>query len=355
MLAIPLPFVVSLLLLVLAGSLWIQRRHLVLWPCLFLLLCATTTCLVGLRWAYDLAFLRMLQSIFASVIPVAAWWVFAQTKSARAPSWWHAIVPLMVTIASLTYPLWEPPLDVMITAQYVLYFGLLWHSSNSDRQPPEYVRLSDWGWAIRAQRIAALMLLFSAVIDGALTLDFMLAQGQHALWILSIGHALLLPTLSLAVMGLSLATTEESDVSHSAETEQRSVSSCEEPERCDSGGASYDSKQIELADQSIITQVKQVVVTQQLFLDPDLTLARIARKSGIPARQISAAINRVMGQNISQWVNQYRIEYATQRLISSEDTITQIYLDSGFQTKSNFHREFSRIMGMTPSQYRQSL
>ncbi|SBS29634.1 HTH-type transcriptional activator Btr [Marinomonas aquimarina] len=351
MLAIPLPFVVSLLLLVLAGSLWGQRRHSALLACGFLLLCALTTALVGLRWTFDLALLRMLQPIFASLIPVVGWWVFSRSKSARRPSGWHALLPMLIAFGSLSYPLWEPPIDALITAQYVLYSLLLWRSADTEQQPPEYIRLSDWVWAIRAQRIAALMLLFSALIDGALTLDFLLAQGQHAMWILSLGHALLLPTLALAVMSLSLSTSEAPP---SAPTPclQATKDTTSEPAITAAEPAAGLS---EAADQTVVAQVTKVVVDQQMFLDPDLTLARLARKSGIPARQISAAINRVTQQNISQWVNQYRIAHAAQRLASSDDAITQIYLDSGFQTKSNFHREFSRIMGMTPSQYRQSV
>lgn len=353
MLAIPLPFVVSLLLLVLAGSLWGQRRQSASLACGFLLLCAVTTFLVGLRWTFDIALLRMLQPIFASLIPVLGWWVFARAKSARRPSWWHALLPTFVTLASVSYPLWGPPLDALITAQYVLYSVLLWHSANTEQQPPEYIRLSDWVWAIRAQRIAALMLFFSALIDGALTLDFMLAEGRHAMWILSLGHALLLPTLALAVMSLSLSTSEEQaepSGSECAESEPEQTTFDTVPQ-----STVERDEALEASDQLIVEQVTALVLGQNMYLDPDLTLARIARKSGIPARQISAAINRVTGHNISQWVNQYRIDYATQRLAHSNDAITQVYLDSGFQTKSNFHREFSRIVGMSPSQYRQSL
>ncbi|MEZ8387612.1 helix-turn-helix domain-containing protein, partial [Vibrio splendidus] len=41
-------------------------------------------------------------------------------------------------------------------------------------------------------------------------------------------------------------------------------------------------------------------------------------------------------------------------LMQSDEAITDIFLSSGFQTKSNFNREFSRITGQTPSEYRSS-
>lgn len=348
MLAIPLPFVVSLLLLVLAGSLWGQRRQSALWACLFLLLCAATTAVVGLRWTFDVAFLRMLQPVLACLIPVVAWWVFCQAKTLQRPTWLHLIVPLLITFASITYPFWEPPIDVLITLQYLIYCVMLWHSAGNKQSSPEFIRLSDWEWAIRAERMAACMLLFSACIDGALTIDFMWAEGEHAMWILSLGHALLLPTLAIAVMGLALMTTPEPSAQEPAVGDVNDVAKIQVAEV-------PPATLTDANDEWVMQQVVALVTGQTLYLDPDLTLARIARKAGIPARQISAAVNRVTGQNISQWINQYRIEYATQRLANSDDAITQIYLDSGFQTKSNFHREFSRIIGMSPSQYRQSL
>jgi AraC-like DNA-binding protein len=104
----------------------------------------------------------------------------------------------------------------------------------------------------------------------------------------------------------------------------------------------------------IVHKIDVLLTTKEVFLDPDLTLDRLARKACIPARQISAAINQVYGRNVSQVVNEYRIERAKTLLTSSDKNITQIYLDSGFQTKSNFNREFNRVTQQTPSAFRRS-
>lgn len=72
MLAIPLPFVVSLLLFVLAGSLWVQRQGESKNACYFLLMCATATAIVGLRWTLNWPIFHSLLAISASVIPVMA-------------------------------------------------------------------------------------------------------------------------------------------------------------------------------------------------------------------------------------------------------------------------------------------
>lgn len=96
------------------------------------------------------------------------------------------------------------------------------------------------------------------------------------------------------------------------------------------------------------------MLEQHLYRDPNLTLERRARRAGIPARRISATLNRIYGRNISQVVNEYRVSDAKRRLVKTPDPVTAILLESGFGTKSNFNREFLRITGMTPSSYRRA-
>lgn len=104
----------------------------------------------------------------------------------------------------------------------------------------------------------------------------------------------------------------------------------------------------------IVAKFDALMKDHQVFKDPDLSLNRVARKLGIPARKISSAVNQTHHQNISKVINAYRIEHAKTLLMQSDEAITDIFLSSGFQTKSNFNREFSRITGQTPSEYRSS-
>jgi AraC-like DNA-binding protein len=82
-------------------------------------------------------------------------------------------------------------------------------------------------------------------------------------------------------------------------------------------------------------------------------LARLARKLIVPAKQLSAAINRTKGENVSRYINRQRIEEAC-RLLSTGQSITVAMLDSGFNTKSNFNREFLRVKGSNPSTWLQA-
>lgn len=89
-----------------------------------------------------------------------------------------------------------------------------------------------------------------------------------------------------------------------------------------------------------------------LYRDPNLSLNRLARRAGVPARQVSAAINAACGVNVSQYVNEFRIGDACKKLHETDTSILTILMETGFHTKSNFNREFLRVTGMTPTAWR---
>ncbi|RBO80256.1 helix-turn-helix domain-containing protein [Marinomonas aquiplantarum] len=346
MIAIPLPFVVALLLSILAILLFLRREETTPSAFVFIALCALTTTVVGLRWSFDYPLFRLIQPILASCIPVTAWYCFSIAHQPHPFKIWHLLPPVFVTLASFTYPFWQPPLDPVLTLLYVAYGAALIRASYKTSNLPEQVRLSDIDNALKAERIAGAMLLMSAMIDGAVAIDYAFFSGDHILLILTISHAVLLPVLVIAVIMMSL----------SMAPNHRDAS--QNDEQSTTIAASKDKSNQPLSTDEvndIVHKIDVLLTTKDVFLDPDLSLDRLARKACIPARQISAAINQCYGRNISQVVNEYRIERAKQLLISTNKNITQVYLDSGFQTKSNFHREFSRVTGQTPSAFRHSM
>lgn len=103
-------------------------------------------------------------------------------------------------------------------------------------------------------------------------------------------------------------------------------------------------------DAALVAALERLMEERRLWLDPDLTLARIARRLGVPAKALSAAVNRVKGENISRVVNGWRVAEAGV-LLKGGASVTEAMLGSGFQTKSNFNREFRRVTGKAPSDW----
>ena len=343
MLSIPLPFVVSLLLIVMATGFFTRKTEQLPLAAYFLLICAATTALVGLRWLLDWPLLRTLQPIVASGIPVMAWYVFARARTAQPLPWWHGIAPAAVAIGSLTANWWTPPLDIVLAGTYTLYGLALWRAASAHLNLAENIPIADMPRATFTTRLAGVALLFSALIDGAISVNFMLWDGAHALLIITLAHAVLLPVLALAVMWMSLHTQVENDI----ETTEKAAANPQPPKTPVTDKSSDE-------DEQLLNRVEAVLTGQKLYLDPDLTLAKLARKSGVPSRLISSAVNQRLHLNISQWVNQFRIEQARHLLATTELPVTELYLEAGFQTKSNFHREFSRQVGCTPSEFRKA-
>ena len=106
-------------------------------------------------------------------------------------------------------------------------------------------------------------------------------------------------------------------------------------------------------DREILGRVDRLLVEQKLFRDENLTLARLARRAGVPARQISGAINRLARKNVSQYINDCRIGEACRLLRETDMSVTAAMFDSGFQTKSNFNREFRRVTSLSPASWRE--
>lgn len=370
MLAIPIPFVVAMLLGLLAITLFQRFENQARSSCGFLLLCALTTTLVGLRWTFDLVVLNLFQPILASTIPVAAWYTFAHaSRSQGRLSIMHASGPIVVAFSVFTQWWLALPLDELLSLLYVGYGLALLRISYQDPVLIN-VALGRWEGVKKAESIAGSMLLFSALVDTLMSLDLSFNDGVFSLYILAAAHLLLLPILSLAVIvaGIntpvdeaakadSLLPSQEGQPDKQGTTITPTENIVQNPENTVQNPDIQEPASAIISPeraQEIVSKLDNKLRSDQLYLDPDLTLSKLTRKLGIPAKHISIAVNQRHQKNISKLINDYRIEHAKHCLATSSDSITQIFLNSGFQTKSNFNREFLRITGMTPSVYRKA-
>ena len=341
MLAIPLPFVAALLLFVVGVLVRCRYPQSSQKPFWFIILCALMVTMVGLRWTVDIALFRFMQPVLGASVPVMAWLCFSSAHRSKPNTQLIWLGPVAVLVCSSLYQyLWPGVIDVLLI---LLYFGFGVALLMSSFGMPKFVRLTHLSRVLVAERVAGGLLLFSALVDGVLSYDILMLNAQHTDVILSVSYLVLIPAIVGAVMVVSLSTPPEVEI-------DRSQSS---PKDIDLLATSLDEDNSQETSQ-IISKFDTLMRQHQVFKDPDLSLDRLARKLGIPARKISSAINQTYQQNISKVINSYRIDHAKVLLKNSDEAITDIFLSSGFQTKSNFNREFSRITGQTPSEFRHS-
>ena len=101
----------------------------------------------------------------------------------------------------------------------------------------------------------------------------------------------------------------------------------------------------------IISEMEQ----NQFFLDEELTLNSFAREINMSSRLISSCVNKNIGYNFNEWVNDYRVEKALEIIKSDSDnklSIEGIGSDSGFKSRSAMYAAFKKKLGHSPGFYR---
>ncbi|MBY0416571.1 MAG: helix-turn-helix domain-containing protein, partial [Pararheinheimera sp.] len=106
----------------------------------------------------------------------------------------------------------------------------------------------------------------------------------------------------------------------------------------------------------IMQRFEQLVIKELLYKQEfGVTLPQAAKKLQLPARQLSSAINQLYGQSYSVYLNDQRINEAKRLLLAEPDMpVIEVMQQAGFSSKSNFNKEFLRVVGLSPSAFRQS-
>ena len=104
--------------------------------------------------------------------------------------------------------------------------------------------------------------------------------------------------------------------------------------------------------------VESFMITEKPYLDPELTLPKLAKDLDVPAHQLSQVINEIHQRNFFDFINQYRVEEVKNKIQDEQFknySLLAIAYDSGFNSKSAFNRVFKKITSMTPSQFKNSV
>ena len=321
MLALPIPLIVALVLSFLCVRLLLSDERPPLFAAL-LFISALQGLLISLVHHYGIDGLRPVLPVLATVIPPLAWLTF-QSAALRgldpARDAFHLIAPVFTAFCLIFAPV---TLDVVVTGVFVIYgVAMIWRLWGGGDLP--LARLDAGGLPVLVWRALAVALLLSALSDGMIA--WALSQGFEALPPLIVS---IFSSLALLVIGLLSLSPNAQGAPEVSEPSEAPATATEEHD-------------------ALVARLTELLKTEKLYLEPDLTLARLARRLHVPIKALSEAINRSTGGNVSRFVNGYRIRHACARLEAGE-SVTNAMLSSGFNTKSNFNREFLRVTGKAP-------
>lgn len=110
------------------------------------------------------------------------------------------------------------------------------------------------------------------------------------------------------------------------------------------------------AGNELAEALKQLMLEEKLFRESELKLETLAFKLDVPKHYVSQIINQYYKVNYFEYINLLRIEEAKLLLVDVDKksmNIIEVAYTVGYNTKNTFNNAFRRIVGVTPTEYRQ--
>ena len=105
-------------------------------------------------------------------------------------------------------------------------------------------------------------------------------------------------------------------------------------------------------DDASIDQIHAVVSRITDHLADDHSAGALATELGMSESKFSRFFRKATGNTFTDFVNRVRISRACQLLMDTDQQVTHICYEVGFNNVANFNRRFLEIKGMTPSEFR---
>lgn len=100
--------------------------------------------------------------------------------------------------------------------------------------------------------------------------------------------------------------------------------------------------------------ILEALEARKLYLDPELSVQKLAKEVNMPVAIVSAVINHSFRKTFRNLINDYRVEEVKARLRdprSSRFSILGIAYECGFNSEASFYRIFKASVGVSPKEY----
>lgn len=104
--------------------------------------------------------------------------------------------------------------------------------------------------------------------------------------------------------------------------------------------------------------ITDTIKTALLYIEEhfeNITEAEVAEYCHVSYNHFSFLFKNAIGKSFSEYINFLRINKAEKLLLSSEKSITDIALETGFSTSSYFISKFKAYKGLTPKKFRKNI
>src|SRR5262249_36222095 len=106
------------------------------------------------------------------------------------------------------------------------------------------------------------------------------------------------------------------------------------------------------AEPPVITRAKQYILEH---FTEDLSLGQVAAAVHTSSFYFCKLFKKSTGMNFTEFVSRTRIEKARQLLLNPNLRVSEIAYEVGFPSLTHFNRVFKKIVGQSPTDYRDQL
>lgn len=107
-----------------------------------------------------------------------------------------------------------------------------------------------------------------------------------------------------------------------------------------------------IASDKNIPKLKKVLTFIRTNHNKQISLAGMAENAGMSLKYFCSFFKDMTGKTPVEYLNEYRIERATQKLLNSDQSVTDIAYSCGFNDLSYFIKTFKKIKGTSPGAFR---
>ena len=254
------------------------------------------------------------------------------TDEARPPSWLLALIALQLGLEGplrLTGATSGFSAEIAPTLLQALFAGAA-----------AWWILADWRGdlieARRRSRALVLLVLAVSIVASSVLLRVVIPSGSRANYdahvMLSVCNLVLL--LSLVVRGGG------KDLRREAPAQARTLPRA----------------QPSTAEDAAARRLETLLAVELVYREPDLSLARLAARAGLPAYRLRRLIHQRLGfRNFASFLHAHRVADVVRGLDDPRlrrTPILTLAFDAGYRSVNTFNRGFREVMGVTPSAYR---
>ena len=106
--------------------------------------------------------------------------------------------------------------------------------------------------------------------------------------------------------------------------------------------------------QNAYLKLAPAVSYMETHFKENIPLGVLAREAHMSVNYFSSLFSQTMGSTVSEYLSHIRLKNACTLLLTTQNSILSIALESGFENISYFNRVFRKAFGMSPGAYRKS-